>query len=159
MRKIHLLFVLSFLSFASIISACKDDESNNPSPNASTGFSVSINGTVYSTDTANFDVEQNQIQIFAGKNVYQNTIIIDVNSITTGTYAFGNNHSLSYRKKTGPGLFDFIFYETSNKGNITISSVDTANKVVGTFNGTAYNTNNPNDSVILTNGTFSLNRE
>ena len=159
MKNLNLLALLAFVGISSQLSSCKEDESNNPSPTPSAGFSVNVNGTVYSTDTANFDVEQNRIQIFAGKNQYQNTMIIDISSINTGTFNFGLNHGVSYRKKTGPGLFDFIFYETGTKGSITISSIDTANKVVGTFSGTAYNVNNPNDSVVLSNGTFSLNRE
>jgi hypothetical protein len=152
---------LTFFSVSSLLISCKDDESSNPTPNpnSSAAFSVNVNGTLYSTDTANFDVEQNSIQLFASKNQFQNTMIIDVSSINTGTFSFGLNHSLTYSKKTGPGLFDFVIYETGTKGSISVTSIDTANNVKGTFNCTAYNINNPNDSVVLSNGTFSLNRE
>ena len=98
MKNLNLLALLAFIGISSLLSSCKEDESNNPSPTPSAGFSVNVNGTVYSTDTANFDVEQNRIQIFAGKNQYQNTMIIDISSINTGTFNFGLNHGLSYRK-------------------------------------------------------------
>jgi Family of unknown function (DUF6252) len=161
MKNVTVSALIAFISISSLLISCKEDESSNPTPNpnSSTAFSVSVNGTLYSTDTANFDVEQNNIQIFAGKNQYQNTMIIDISSINTGTFSFGLNHSLSYRKKTGPNLFDFVIYETGTKGSINITSIDTANNVKGTFSCTAYNINNPNDSVVLSNGTFSLNRE
>ncbi len=152
------LNILIALCFISIMVSCSKDDNENPSPSSSKAFSVNANGTDYSTDTANFDVESNSIQIYAAKFSYTNTVIINIASISTGTHTFANNTNASFTKKTGPGLFDYDTYR-STKGSVVLSSVDTANKITGTFQFTAYNVSDQTDSVVFTNGTFTLNRE
>lgn len=159
MKKNYVLLSAVVLLSAFLTSCSKDEKSDSPSPSQTSGFSVKINGQSFSTDTANFDVENNMIEIFAAKDNFQNSIVISVDDITPGTYSFGTITGISYQKKTGPSIFDIVFYRGSNKGSLTLTSVDTANKVVGTFNCTVYNISNANDSLVLTQGTFSLNRE
>lgn len=154
-QTLKLIFALCFVS---IIVSCSKDESDNPSPAKSSAFSVTVDGTVYSTDTANFDVGSYGIQIYAAKNVYTNTVLINIDALTTGTYAFSNNTNATFTKKTGPGLFDYDTYR-STKGSVVLSAVDTANKITGTFSFTAYNVSDQNDSVVFSNGSFTLNRE
>lgn len=159
MKKYYVLFSGVILLSAFLTSCSKDEKSDSPSPSQTSGFSVKINGQSFSTDTANFDVEDNMIEIFAAKDNFQNSMVINIDNINPGTYNFGVTTGISYQKKTGPSIFDFVFYRASNKGSLTLTSVDTANKVVGTFNCTLYNVSNANDSLVLTQGTFSLNRE
>ncbi len=154
-QTLKIIFALCLLG-ATI--SCSKDESSSPAPTKSNAFNVTVNGTIYSTDTANFDVEGNIIQIYATKNAYTKSVLINIAGLTTGTYNFATNTNAIFTEKTGSGLFDYESY-SSTKGTVILSSVDTATSITGTFQFTAFNINDPTDSLVFSNGTFTLPRE
>lgn len=150
-------FILISLIF--IFSCNSDDEkSNSPSPNSNINFIVNVGAKTYSTDTANFDVASNTIQIYASKQMYTETFIINMEGVNTNNYIFTTNATATYSIKTGPGVLDYDVYQATS-GNINLTSSDTSKTIKGTFSFTAINVSNPSDSIVFTNGNFTLPRE
>lgn len=135
-----------------------DEKSNSPSPNSSTNFRVSMGSRTYSTDTANFDVNSNTIQIYASKQIYTETFIINFEGVATGNYDFTTNATATYSVKSGPGVLDYDVYQ-ARRGNVNLTAADTANSISGNFSFTAINVSDPTDSIVFTNGSFTLPRE
>ncbi len=140
------------------LNACDKDDDTTPTPKGGSAFSVTADGTTFATDTANFDVSNNTMQIWASKFSYTKTMIININGVTPGTYTLSNQFPAIFTQKTGPGLFDFETFSATS-GTIVVTSADTANNLQGTFSFTGYNVSNANDSVVFSNGSFNLERE
>lgn len=156
--------LLLALLISSLNIACKKDKTNQPTQIGANKMYAKVNGVPWEPkgciacnsafsisygDRINFGVE--------GKNIDQKiTISIILRNLTsTGTYEltstefnFGDlvNTTITYNRFTTTKL---------NKGNITITKLDLVNKIIsGTFEFTAEDKDNPQNTVKVTDGWF-----
>ncbi|WGH74388.1 DUF6252 family protein [Tenacibaculum tangerinum] len=114
----------------------------------------------------------NNFVIYAGNFRGENkpNIYIYINNLTsTGTYSFGlsNGESISTFEPTYPHCWIKPFsiavngqkyLSNTNSGIVTITKFDSVNNIIsGTFQLTAFDENNPRETIEVTNGRFDFN--
>jgi hypothetical protein len=145
--------IISALAFT-VTTGCKKSNNGGSSNSVSatiggTAFTPTTTTAWYSKDTAVYEiacytVKPGDTSVFAlavQPPFTINKLITDQNTVGLDYY----HNSKDYLGGGGAGHV-----------NLTVTSLDSVNhKIAGNFTGTLYNVNNPNDSLLVTNGTFN----
>jgi hypothetical protein len=148
------------------IGACGDD-ANGPDGTGKSmtakvnGKSVSINSVFWGVRTSDFyasgspeiGIAQETVDI-SGKNINNNS---------TGTFDIGGTGPVQLIGQytaagSGGTVYRTVRADKRVAGTMTITAIDTT-QLKGTFSFTAWNTSNPNDSVVVTEGTVNLKKD
>lgn len=163
------IFFLLFIALSVTISSCNKDDDGGSDPQGGTGdFTAKVDGksftgmegtvagqitnsgptSVFGVSAGTSDSENLQMIVtnFDGEGTY------DLSILNIGTYSYLPDPS-------NPDPSTVVIYSTANgqsvNGEIKVSSYE-GNIAKGTFSFTAYNMNNPSDSVTVTDGQFNV---
>jgi len=166
-NKVKILFVLPLLSIL-LAASCKKDDLPKATQTGANMMAAKVDGKAWQTKACTscigggtaLSVNYDDRIFFgiSGQNRDQNIVItLVIKSLkSTGVYELTtqtNNYVQFYNSK------DIIKYYTSNtnKGTITITKLDLANKIIsGTFDFTAEDENNPANTIKVTDGRFDV---
>lgn len=141
------------------IGSCSDSNGPDGSGDSMTakvnGKSVELNSVFWGVRTSDF--------FAAGSpdiGIAQETLEIGADNITgPGTYAIGGNGSVKvtgeYSTAGATASYTTARSDKRIAGTLTLTTIDTTH-LKGTFSFTAWNEKDPNDSVVVTDGTLNL---
>jgi hypothetical protein len=139
-----------------ISTACKKSSSSSSAP-----VSANLGGKTFTTAQSQglYYSATNQLTIVGYTIAAGDTSLIELDldgTATIGTpVSFANGQTVSYTDTKNS--FGFTGDQYNGHGSVTITSWDkTNNKISGTFNGVLQDDFNQNDSLVVTNGQFSV---
>ncbi|WP_017256996.1 DUF6252 family protein [Pedobacter arcticus] len=169
LKKIILASIILLLA-----TSCKKDDLPKATQTGSNNMAAKINGKVWqrkgcfgcigggSGISINYD-DRTFFGISAQNRDLKYTLTLIIENLKNKTtYTLGNgsgnNKAPNYAKVSSDLSNHINYYTTENlKGKITITKLDTTNKIIaGTFEFKAENENNPSDIITVTNGWFDI---
>ncbi|RYY30344.1 MAG: hypothetical protein EOP41_00820 [Sphingobacteriaceae bacterium] len=166
-NKIKILIVLPFL-FLLLITSCEKEGLPKATQTGANTMSCKVNGKVWQKKACvsclgggsalSLNYDDRDFFGISGQNRDQNiTITLIINSLKkTRIYSSSTNgNNQAYLNNYNNGTY----YSTSqsNKGTITVTKLDLNNKIIsGTFEFTAEDENNPNNTIKVTDGRFDV---
>lgn len=158
LKTLLLALVISSLSIA-----CKKDKKDQPTQIGANKMYAKVNGVPWQPIgcigcNSAFSISYGDRINFGltGRNNDQNISIVLIlrNVKTTGTYELSTKN-LNFAELYNYNLNSFFATTTNNKGVVTITKLDLANKIIsGTFKFTAEDIENPENTVKVTDGWF-----
>ncbi|QNM85169.1 hypothetical protein H9W90_13375 [Polaribacter pectinis] len=127
------------------ITSCEESGINFPTDNTQqleSGFSVNIDGVLFSTDKVDFTSDGVDIFINASKPETNEIFTLKTNNFSLGNFSFEGADNIASYVKNDPVSADVwsTINATSSKGNIEFTSIDNVNNTVsGVFNFTGKN--------------------
>jgi len=157
MKKSFLLPVAIVIAVTAI-SSCKN--STSPKNNNSlfpTVMTANVNGRAWSGEIPITGTRNGYFDFSAGDST--STIALYYTQTDTGTFPVNGNtgDDMFATYDTGSGANDKTYISYANSGSVHFTT-NTTSKAIGTFNFKAINMNSPFDTVVITNGTFNIDR-
>ena len=152
-----MLFLMAALALAT--GACSD--SNGPDGEGA-AMTAKVNGKSLTLSSVFWGVRTSDFFASGSPDIgiNQETVSISGDSISApGTYTIGGSGSVKIEGEYKPGGTTASY--SSNRsdkrvaGTLTLTAIDTTH-LKGTFSFTAWNEDDPNDSVVITDGTVNL---
>lgn len=173
MRNIYYFLIL--VSFNFLVSGCEENGIFFPSNSSSQGngtFQVTFDGNTFSTTSADFTTDREDIVINAVNPNTNEIFTLSVKDFDINSYSFEGQNNVASYIKNDPVSADIwsTFDETTSRGNIEFTHIDFVNNTVsGTFNFIGKNltsgsskaftngsfTNIPKADLLVTNNTFA----
>lgn len=147
--------------FVITLAACGGDETSGPDGNAKT-LSAKVNGRTLDLTSVSWGYNTVDFFVSGGTDIFppRETVEVSIDDITApGTYQFGGGNSGKATGEYTPTGSN-IAYTTAGgpvAGQVVVTEIDTAH-AKGTFSFTARNPNNPNDSVVISEGSFNTKK-
>src|SRR5665647_5520 len=151
-------FILLVIAFITISASCKKTTDPRPSDFY---FRCKINGQLYIPNSCanclSFKLLEDT-SLIANANAGFETIRFGINDLTgiqVKTYNLINQIGNRATYKNSTTTDDYYRSQNYNPGNLTITELNKTNRTIrGNFNFVAYHSFRPNDSLIITEGTF-----
>lgn len=163
-KTILVLMAVVAVSFTS----CNKDDDGGSEPEGGTGtFTAKVDGDSYTgmegTVVAQISGGGTALAVSGGTMESENLQVVITNFEGVGTYTLGimNVGTYSYLPDpSNPDPSSVVIYSTvgtgqGSNGTLKVSSYE-GGVIKGTFSFTAYNLNNPNDTVSVTDGAYNI---
>lgn len=155
--------LLLALVISSLNMACKKDKTNQPTQTGANKMYAKVNGVPWQPKgcigcNSAFSISYDDRINFGltGRNNDQNiTIVLILRNVkASGTYEL-STENLNFAELYNYNLKSFFATTTNNKGTVTITKIDLPNKIIsGTFQFTAEDEENPENTVKVSDGWF-----